>query len=122
MVRTKQIKHRRELLHTPAAAKMPELHAGALIGGMPMKIRYSIPLMLSVGLLTIDGASAMGTFSYQKQWWPKVAMTPHGYVGSGAAYDYAGPSGPDLWNDPRAWWLDYQQGSSPSSPTRRYGH
>ena len=98
---------------------MPELHAGTLIGATKMKIRYSIPLMLAVGLLTIDGASAMGTFSYQKQWWPKAATTPHGYVGSGAAYGYAGPSGPDLWNDPRAWWLDYQQDSYPSSPTRR---
>ena len=83
-----------------------------------MRTFYAFPAVLVVGLAMSGGASAqgVGAFSYQKQWWPKAAMTPHLYVGSGAAYGYAGPSGPDLWNDTRAWWLDYQQDSFPSPP------
>ena len=67
-------------------------------------------LALVAGLALSSQASAQGAgaFSYQKQWWPDAVTTPNGEaLGSGEAYIYAGPSGPDLWNDLRAWWPDY---------------
>jgi hypothetical protein len=66
-------------------------------------------------------AQGAGAFSYQKQWWPQAVATSHGYLGSGAAYAYAGPSGADLWNDPRAWWPDYQNDTGMGSPSLRTG-
>jgi hypothetical protein len=79
-----------------------------------MRTFYAFPAVLVVGLAMSGGASAqgVGAFSYQKQWWPEAVTTPTGKrIGSGQAYAYAGPSGPDLWNDPRAWWPDYHQNS-----------
>jgi hypothetical protein len=78
-----------------------------------MKTLYAFPCILAVSFAMGGGALAQGAgaFSYQKQWWPQAVATPYGHLGSGAAYAYAGPSGPDLWNDPRAWWPDYQRGS-----------
>ena len=76
-----------------------------------MKRIFAIALTLGLGLALTGHASAQGAgaFSYQKQWWPDAAIAPDGQpLGSGEAYEYAGPSGPDLWNDPRAWWPDYQ--------------
>lgn len=76
-----------------------------------MKARYALPVVLATTLATAGGASAQGTggFSYQKQWWPQAVITHDGRsLSSGEAYEIAGPSGPDVWNDPRAWWNDYQ--------------
>jgi hypothetical protein len=101
-----------------------------------MKILFAIPVVLGMSFGLSGAALAQGTggFSYQKAWWPQAVTSPvHGSIGSGAAYAYAGPSGLDLWNDPRAWWPDYHPEagamSQPSYPasthngTRNYkGH
>jgi hypothetical protein len=79
-----------------------------------MKTLYALPVVLAASFVMSGAASAQGGggFSYQKQWWPQAVITRDGRsLGSGEAYEYAGPSGPDLWNDPRAWWNDYNQGS-----------
>ena len=74
-----------------------------------MKALYALPVILGLigSVATINSASAYA-FSYQKQWWPDAVVTRDGkLLGSGAAYKHAGPSGPDIWMDPRAWWDDY---------------
>ena len=89
-----------------------------------MKMIFAFPMILAASLATSGLASAQ-VFSYQKQWWPNAATMPSGKnLGSGEAYAYAGPSGPDLWNDPRAWWPDYNQNSGAAPyrylPNRRH--
>jgi hypothetical protein len=91
---------------------------GTIVGVLVMKMLYALPIILA-GSLATSGVASAQVFSYQKQWWPNAATMPNGEnLGSGEAYAYAGPSGRDLWNDPRAWWPDYNQNSG--APSKRY--
>jgi hypothetical protein len=90
-----------------------------------MKTLFALPVAFAATLGMSSGAMSQGAgaFSYQKQWWPDAVTTTDGVsLGSGEAYRYAGPSGPDLWNDPRAWWPDYDQGSVAAPYTAQPGY
>ena len=77
-----------------------------------MKALYALPVLLVASRIGMSSGTSAQGFSYQKQWWPQAVITRDGRsLGSGEAYKYAGPSDPDLWNDPRAWWDDYHQNS-----------
>lgn len=79
-----------------------------------MKVFYVLPMVLAASAFSLSSNASAYAFSYQKQWWPQAVITKDGRsLGSGEAYEYAGPSGPDIWNDPRAWWNDYNQSAIP---------
>src|SRR4051794_7921835 len=66
-----------------------------------MRAISALPILLVVSSLGMASDALAFGFSYQKQWWPQAVITRDGRsLGSGEAYEYAGPSGPDIWMTP----------------------
>jgi hypothetical protein len=55
-----------------------------------MKALYALPIILAVTSFGLSSNASAYAFVYLKQWSPQGSREPYGY---------AGPSGPDFWNN-----------------------